>query len=871
MKPEQLLSGLEPLMLDSHLGGSQSNPQGAAWHVGNYLTSMDRALLLFDFDAAGSLLNGNTNFLAAVGYTREEALTLRHELLCDSMDEGKGTRSGEQVWDRLRRGQHFSGTCRYRKKDGCSLWIEATYLPLLNDAGEVGRVTVISRKSIADAERQEEIRLLMLGINETGNAVAVSGSDGRIVYVNDGFQRMLGFSRSDALDQDLGELLSGGRADGGTREELHRRVACREGYHKDVLVYDRGGKPLWVSVMANSVFDERGTLVNIVDVLTDITPTKVHEVLQRRVLQAMVNEASVVEVMNMVCREVERLAPEVAASVVRVDDAGLLRPLAAPSLPQGYSDALEGVPIGPQVGACGTAAFLGRPVIVPDIATDPLWDDYRHLPLPEEYKACWSSPIKSSDGRVIGTFGFYFRERRLPDDFHHRLVDVCVYLCALALEREEARARIRQLAFYDELTGLPNRNLLLAQAEQAIARAEPERKRVAVLFLDLDRFKQVNDTLGHPIGDALLRDVAQRLRRLARATDIVGRLSGDEFVMLMPEFEHGRLTAAAEHILVALAQPFSVGGITLNPSVSIGISVFPENGRDMDTLLRHADMAMYQAKTAGRNRISFFSAEMNRQAQERLALEAALRDALEAKALRLHYQPQVGLKNGSLYGVEALARWRHPTLGDISPARFVPLAEECGLIGDLGDWALREACSQLAIWRNNGLRVPSVSVNLSATNFHNLNLPRMIAATLAEFGLAPADLMLEITEGVVLDATAGTLRTIAELHRLGVRLSMDDFGTGYSSLGHLRRLIVDELKLDRSFVQGLESDDAARALTSAVIRIGESLSLPVVAEGVENEEQRRFLIEQGCAAGQGFLFSPPLPAGDLEEWLRARG
>ncbi|WP_419341424.1 EAL and GGDEF domain-containing protein [Achromobacter sp. PD1] len=857
-------------MLDSYPGVTDERPQGAAWHPGTYLASMDRALLLFDFNPAGSLLNANANFLALVGYAREEALALRHDMLCDSMDEGKGIVGGEQVWARLLGGKHFTGTCRYRKKDGGFVWIEATDMPIAGEAGEVVRISVISRKSIADADRQEEIRLLLLGINETGNAVAVSGKDGRILYVNDGFQRMLGFARGDAVNQELGELLAGGRPDGGTREELGRRIACREGYHKDVLVYDRAGRPLWVSVMANSVFDERGALVNIVDVLTDITPTKVHEVLQRRVLQAMVNEASVVEVMNMVCREVERLAPEVAASVLRVDDAGLLRPLAAPSLPQAYTDALDGVAIGPQAGACGTSAFLGRPVIVPDISTDPLWDDYRHLPLPDDVKACWSSPIKSSDGRVIGTFGFYFRERRLPDDFHHRLVDVCVYLCALALEREEARARIRQLAFYDELTGLPNRNLLLAQAEQAIARAEPERKRVAVLFLDLDRFKQVNDTLGHPIGDALLRDVAQRLRRLARATDIVGRLSGDEFVMLMPDFEHGRLTTAAEHVLVALAQPFSVGGITLNPSVSIGISVFPENGRDMDTLLRHADMAMYQAKTAGRNRISFFSAEMNRQAQERLALEAALRDALEAKALRLHYQPQVGLKNGQLYGVEALARWRHPTLGDISPARFVPLAEECGLIGDLGDWAVHEACSQLAVWRAKGLRVPSVSVNLSATNFHNLNLPRLIEATLAEFGLAAADLMLEITEGVVLDATAGTLRTIAELHRLGVRLSMDDFGTGYSSLGHLRRLIVDELKLDRSFVQGLESDDAARALTSAVIRIGESLSLPVVAEGVENEEQRRFLIEQGCAAGQGFLFSPPLPAADLEEWLRGR-
>ena len=542
-------------MLDSHLGVPDAVPEADAWRTGSYLASMDRALLLFDFDPAGSVLSTNANFLAAMGYASDEALTLRHDMLCDSMDEGKGIASAEQIWARLRRGEHFSGTCRYRRRNGGALWIEATYLPQINPAGEVERISVVSRKSIADAERQEEVRLLLLGINETGNAVAVSGPDGRIVYVNEGFHRMLGFGRADAVNQELGELLAGGRPDGGTREELDRRIACREGYHKDVLVYDRAGKPLWVSVMANSVFDERGTLVNVVDVLTDITPTKVHEVLQRRVLQAMVNEASVTEVMNMVCREVERLAPEVLTTVLRVDDAGRLRPLAAPSLPPAFSDALDGEPIGPQCGACGTSAFLGRPVIVPDIATDPLWDGYRHLPLPEDIKSCWSSPIKSSDGRVIGTFGFYFRERRLPDDFHHRLVDVCVYLCALALEREEARARIRQLAFYDELTGLPNRNLLLAQSEQAIARAEAERKRVAVLFLDLDRFKQVNDTLGHPIGDALLREVALRLRRLARATDIVGRLSGDEFVMLLPDFEHGRLTAAAEHILVALAQP----------------------------------------------------------------------------------------------------------------------------------------------------------------------------------------------------------------------------------------------------------------------------------------------------------------------------
>ncbi|MDQ6215836.1 PAS domain-containing protein, partial [Achromobacter insolitus] len=290
-------------MLDSYPGVTGERPQGAAWHPGTYLASMDRALLLFDFNPAGSLLNANANFLALTGYAREEALALRHDMLCDSMDGGKGIVGGEQVWARLLGGKHFTGTCRYRKKDGGFVWIEATYMPIADEAGEIVRISVISRKSIADADRQEEIRLLLLGINETGNAVAVSGRDGRIVYVNDGFQRMLGFARGDAVNQELGELLAGGRQDGGTREELGRRIACREGYHKDVLVYDRAGRPLWVSVMANSVFDERGALVNIVDVLTDITPTKVHEVLQRRVLQAMVNEASVVEVMNMVCRE----------------------------------------------------------------------------------------------------------------------------------------------------------------------------------------------------------------------------------------------------------------------------------------------------------------------------------------------------------------------------------------------------------------------------------------------------------------------------------------------------------------------------------------------------------------------------------------
>jgi EAL domain-containing protein (putative c-di-GMP-specific phosphodiesterase class I) len=298
--------------------------------------------------------------------------------------------------------------------------------------------------------------------------------------------------------------------------------------------------------------------------------------------------------------------------------------------------------------------------------------------------------------------------------------------------------------------------------------------------------------------------------------------------------------------------------------------MFPADGRDMETLVHRADMAMYQAKSQGRGRFSFFSSEMNRLAQERLALETALRKALQEGGLRLHYQPQIDMASGQLYGVEALARWTHAELGEVSPARFIPLAEECGLIADLGRWALGEACRQLAQWRTQGLAVPAVSVNLSPSSFHNLDLPRMIADTLDRNALAPQDLTLELTESILLDTNPSTMKTIDEVHAHGVRLSMDDFGTGYSSLSYLRRLPVSELKLDRSFVADLEHDEAARALSSAILGIGKSLHLTVVAEGVETATQNVMLREQGYPVAQGFLFSRPLSPQDLEQWLIRR-
>jgi predicted signal transduction protein with EAL and GGDEF domain len=327
------------------------------------------------------------------------------------------------------------------------------------------------------------------------------------------------------------------------------------------------------------------------------------------------------------------------------------------------------------------------------------------------------------------------------------------------------------------------------------------------------------------------------------------------------------VTAVAERLLQLLAEPFTLIGTSLQVSGSIGIAMYPNDGRDMETLMGRADMAMYQAKSSGRGRFHFYSSEINRLAQERLQMESALRQAIKHDGLRLHYQPQIDMVGGGLYGVEALARWTHPELGDIPPVRFIALAEECGLIVELGHWAVQEACRQLAAWRAAGLHVPTISVNLSPTSFHNLDLPNFLATTLQANALQPEDLTLELTENMLLDSNPSTMKVLDEVHRQGIRLSMDDFGTGYSSLSYLRRLPISELKLDRSFVFDLEHDEATRALSSAILGIGKSLHLTVVAEGVENEAQHRLLREQGYPVGQGYLFSRPLSAEDLQHWL----
>jgi diguanylate cyclase (GGDEF)-like protein/PAS domain S-box-containing protein len=437
-------------------------------------------------------------------------------------------------------------------------------------------------------------------------------------------------------------------------------------------------------------------------------------------------------------------------------------------------------------------------------------------------------------------------------------------------ERKEAEKRIQFMAHYDALTGLPNRVMLHDRLSHDISHAARNHKHVALLFLDLDRFKIINDSLGHNIGDLLLQSVGERLKECLRSGDTVARLGGDEFVVILPGLQDTDYAATvARKILECLATPHAVGGHELNTTASIGISVYPHDGSDRETLIKNADVAMYKSKEAGRNNYLFFTEEMNARAEERLSMENSLRHALEREEFVLYFQPQMNSATGRIIGAEALIRWRHPSLGLVMPGTFIPIAEESGLIVAIGEWVLREACRQNRAWQMAGLPAVSVAVNLSAMQFRQKNLVEIVADTLRQTGLAPRYLELEITESSIIQNVETAINTMHELKAMGVLISIDDFGTGYSNLGYLKRFPIDKLKVDQSFVRDLTTSPDDATIVRLVINMAKSLQLKVIAEGVETREQLDFLSEHQCEEVQGYYFSRPVPEEEFKIMLES--
>lgn len=435
-------------------------------------------------------------------------------------------------------------------------------------------------------------------------------------------------------------------------------------------------------------------------------------------------------------------------------------------------------------------------------------------------------------------------------------------------ERRHAEARIHHLAHHDDLTGLPNRVMFKRHLEQAIVEAERRGRVLAVLLLDMDRFKTINDTLGHGVGDGLIQLVAERLRICMREVDSVSRLAGDEFAVIVPDLAHAEDAArVAQKILDSFAYSFRVGEHELFMSASIGIALFPLDGATPEALLKNVDTAMYHAKEQGRSVYQFYAAAMNAKAFERLALENALRHALERNEFLLHYQPQVDLESGNVIGMEALIRWRHPELGMVPPLQFISIAEDTGMIGPIGEWVLRTACLQNKEWQRQGLPPVRMAVNLSARQLRQSNFIYTVAQVLQETGLEPRYLELELTETMLMQNAETAITALNAMDAMGIDISIDDFGTGYSSLGYLKRLPINTLKIDRSFVSDIPADHDDAAIAMAIISMAHNLGIRVVAEGVETAEQRAFLVEHHCDAMQGYYFSRPLPADEAARLL----
>jgi diguanylate cyclase (GGDEF)-like protein/PAS domain S-box-containing protein len=437
-------------------------------------------------------------------------------------------------------------------------------------------------------------------------------------------------------------------------------------------------------------------------------------------------------------------------------------------------------------------------------------------------------------------------------------------------DQKTAQAHILRLAYHDALTGLPNRFSLRERMQQVIAQARRDRTRFALLMIDLDRFKQINDTLGHHVGDQLLIQVGQRLTETVRDSDIVARLGGDEFVVVLNALD---ASVAAMHlagkIVAALSAPYTIANNELRSSPSIGICMFPDDATELDDLIRHADVAMYEAKAQGRGRYQFFTPQLQAAVSSRMVMEQELRAALAERQFVLHYQPQLDLRTGRIFGVEALVRWRHPQRGLVAPADFIPIAEEIGIIDGIGDWVIDTACRQMQEWRQRGLGELSLSINLSAGQFHDGHLPERIRDVARAAAIPPGCIDLEVTETMAMAAPNETIAVLHGLRREGISLSIDDFGTGYSSLAYLKLFPFNTLKIDRAFVKDIETDPDDAGICDVTVLLAHKLGRETIAEGVETEGQLKFLLSIGCEKIQGYLISKPLPAAEAEAFIRA--
>jgi diguanylate cyclase (GGDEF)-like protein/PAS domain S-box-containing protein len=710
-------------------------------------------------------------------------------------------------------------------------------------------------------------------IDASPNAIITGLVDGTITGWNQAATRIFGWTREEIIGSRNSFIQAEFEHEA---QDIRNRVIVNGEIitNMRVLSMHKTGRLIDVAFSAKPIFDAEGRPVAGAYVVEDLTEANRAQQIERRryeILELAANDAPLQVILDHLVRGMELGIPDCSATILRLRGDRLFHEASGPSIPASFTAAIDGLKIGENVGSCGSAAFRGETVIVSDIDVDPLWEDYRALGLAYGLRACWSAPIRNGGNQVLGTLAVYARETRTPTAAELRYLHEAAHLASIAIEGNDARVRLEEMALHDVLTELPNRTNFEQRLTRAIDSARRNQKKVALGLLDLDRFKVVNDSLGHAVGDQLLREIAGRLQRSLRPQDTFARMGGDEFLFLLTDIDSREMAETiACRFPKALEQAFMPAGQEIFVRASIGISMYPDDSREPSQLLRLADAAMYSAKARG-DTIGFHAGPQIRDGRDRLALEADLNHALENAEFQLHYQPQLLVKTGEAFGAEALLRWNHPQLGRVMPDKFIGLAEETGLIVSIGVWVIQESCRFARRWLDAG--GPGViTVNVSPRQFESGDLVETVVAALEASGLPAGNLWLEITESLIMRSPETAAGIIESLRGHGVRCFIDDFGTGYSSLNHLKRFPVAGLKVDQTFLRDIGgplragNDDV---LVSAILAIGRAMSLQVVAEGVETQEQHDFLVKHNCDIEQGYFFSRPIPESDFFRWYAA--
>jgi diguanylate cyclase (GGDEF)-like protein len=592
--------------------------------------------------------------------------------------------------------------------------------------------------------------------------------------------------------------------------------------------------------------------------------------LQNQILDEIVKSSqSSQNLLNDLCRCAEALVPNALASIMLFDESQhALSVKAAPNIPQPVINDLQGLKPAPDGGSCGNAVFTGEATYVCNTQIDEHWSGLRNLASKYHIAACWSQPIFYHDAQAIGSFALSSFETREPSEFQKNVLQVCSNLVSIILHRKEQEEKLWQIAHHDALTGLPNRHFVESQIQHAISNASRNQNCMALMFIDMDNFKDINDSYGHDFGDEVLLCAMTLLKTCLRKEDIVARHGGDEFLLILENLKDKMaIEVIAEKIQHNFHNPMEINERKVAVHFSIGISLYPDDGQSSSELMKNADIAMYQAKAAGKNSIQYFRKELGEKILQKVQLEQEIREGLNRDEFELYFQPQYVADSADFESLEMLLRWNHPQRGFLLPGVFIPVAEQSQLINELSQYAFTKACRQAVDWINRGYQIPKISLNLSVAQLKT-GFSEWLAHLLLETQLSAQLIELEITETLLMKRGNEGIIELNKLREMGISLAMDDFGTGYSSLSQLKTLPIDKLKIDRSFIMHLDQDESDQTIVKTIITLGKNLGMRIVAEGVENESQQNILLQLGCDMIQGFYRYKPANAQHIELILK---